>query len=555
MATITGLDSFFTNLITNILAIERQTVTRLQQNKDVLNQKRGVYADLEIKLGALRNATRALISTNPFFAVTLGRSVDVVNAPTGKTVISASVSSSAVPGEYDIEVTALAKAERKASAVQSSADQALGKSGTIWLGGDDHQAAEVISNTTISEVGIGAVADGFRELGTGNYIVETRNYEGTLQFRLKDADGNVVAIADQESGSNSLTTAWQTITTGTYDTKRGLTITFTGTAEDATTSVSYTAKGVAVTVEASDSLVSIANKINDALQPQGRDLVATVVGNQLVFTTASTGTNHTMIYSFADGLDFGTFSTLQSAANATFSVNNIEFTRQSNSNLTDVINGVTLNLAADAETNSATLVVSENVATARSTIDNFISQMNSVLTYLVDKTSVTKQSDGTFARGILADEGIFNDMRNQLLSLLISNVETNGRYRSLREIGLTVGDTLLLSVSDASKLEEALKTHYDDVVALFDELMGSIDTLLGRFIGSTETSGYLDTAIDLFDDQMRGLDNQINYENERLEDKEQSLISQYSQMQAQLVGLAYMQQLWQGIYGNYSRLY
>lgn len=552
MTTITGLNTYFSDLITSLMAIERQSLTRLEQEKNTISLKRGVYADLQIKLNSLQTATRSLISSNAFFALTLGRSVNVVNAPSGKTVISASVSSTAVVGEYDFEVTTLARAERKASAAQSSADQALGKSGTIWLGGDDHPAAEVTPNTTISEVGTAAVGEGLRELGTGNYIVETRNDNGTLQFRLKDSDGNVVAIADNSSGGNTLTTSWQTITAGTYDTQRGLTITFTGSADDATTIISYTARGVAVTVEESDSLINIASKINEALQPQGRDLTATVVGTQLVFTAAYTGTNHTMIYSLADGLDLGTFTTLQTAANAAFTVNNIEFTRQSNSNLSDVIYGVSLNLAADAEGNSATLVVGKSVSTATSTIENFISQMNTVLSYLEEKTSVTKQSDGTFTRGVLADESVFNELRSQLLSALISSTSISGEYQSLREIGLTVGDNLLLSVSDASKLEEALKANYEDVVGLFDEVMGQVDTLLNRFVG---TNSYMNTAMNLFDDQILGLNYQIDYENERLADKEQSLISQYSQMQAQLMGLSYMQQLWQGIYGNFSKLY
>lgn len=552
MATITGLNTYFSDLITSLMAIERQSLTRLEQEKNTISLKRGVYADLQIKLNSLQTATRSLISSNAFFALTIGRSVNVVNAPSGKTVISASVSSTAVVGEYDIEVTTLARAERKASAAQSSADQALGKSGTIWLGGDDHPAAVVTPNTTISGVGTAAVVEDLRELGTGNYIVETRNDNGTLQFRLKDADGNVVAIADNSSGGNTLTTSWQTITAGTYDTQRGLTITFTGSADDATTNISYTAGGVAVTVEESDSLNNIASKINEALQPQGRDLTATVVGTQLVFTAAYTGTNHTMIYSLADGLDLGTFTTLQTAANAAFTVNNIEFTRQSNSNLSDVIYGVTLNLAADAEGNNATLVVGKSVSTATSTIENFISQLNSVLSYLEEKTSVTKQSDGTFSRGVLADESVFNELRSQLLSALISSTSISGEYQSLREIGLTVGDNLLLSVSDASKLEEALKANYEDVVGLFDEVMGQVDTLLNRFVGA---NSYMNTAMNLFDDQIFGLSYQIDYENERLADKEQSLISQYSQMQAQLMSLSYMQQLWQGIYGNFSQFY
>ncbi len=409
---------------------------------------------------------------------------------------------------------------------------------------------------SVSALGVAAASAGVAELGTGAYTVEVRDKDGKLQFRLKDQDGNAVAIADRNKTDNSLTSSWQDIPAGdTYDTKCGLTITFGAAPEAGTTSLSYTAAGVAVDVVGTDTLVKIANKINKALQPSGHNLTATVVGTQLVLSAANTGTNHTMIYSTADGLDLGVFSTLQSADNASFTVNNIAFTRQGNTSLTDVINGVTLNLAADAEGKSARLTVNEDVSSARSTIDAFVKSFNDTVKYISDNSAITKDDTGNYTRGDLANDYIFGELRGDLLARFMDSYATTGSFKSLRDIGLSIGDDLTVTVSDADKLADALENDLSGVSELLDTAMGSMNTLLGRFTGSSSQTGYLDSAMKSLKNQVSDLDYSMKDLDSRLNDREQSLYDQYSELQAQLLSLTYMQQSWQSIYGSVSRMF
>lgn len=549
------LSSFFISLIDSTLTIERQPLERLAVQRDTLNVQRAVYNDLTAKLKDLQSAVQALTTTSPFTALTLGNKVTVTPASTGSTVVTASAGSTAAPGDYAISVTRLAQAQRRASAAQTSADEALGKAGTFWLGGSGSAAASLTPNTTVTGADAGAVAAGLRELAAGAYQVETRNNGGVLEFRIKDADGRVVAIDNGALDDDSLTTAWQSLPTGTFDTRRGLKLTFSGSAADATTTANYTAAGVGIAVSAADSLVTIANNINAATQPEGREITAAVVGQQLVLTAARTGMNHTLIYSdqlSGGGLGF-TSANLQDARDAEFTVNNLSFTRASHNDISDVIAGVTFSLAGDAEGRSATLTVARDPAGPRAAVDKLVSQFNSLRSYLAEQTRVevsTTSGKTTVTRGALAGDTVFNDLQQNMLAALVADVSNSGSLRNLREIGLSLDDNLRLTVSDSAKLEAALTGDFANAAALLSAAMSQIDTQLSGFTQST--TGLVPQTLASMNTQISEVDSQIADWNIRLADREQSLINQFAQMQAQIMSMAYAQQQWSSIYGAYS---
>lgn len=549
------LDPFFTRLIDDLMAIERQPRLRLEQQQSAYQTRLDAYEELRTLLEDLRSLAGSLTSADPFTVLKEGRSVSVTPQTEGASVVTASASASAGIGTYDIQVTALAKPQRRASAVQASADQALGLSGTLWLGGTGTASASVSPNSTVTGVGTAAVAGGVAELGTGTYTVETRDNGGTLEFRLVDVDGRAVAIADIDAGDGSLTTDWQAVpANSTYDTLRGLTITF-GSGNDAATQVQYTAAGVAVSVSTGDSLVDIADRINATLQPEGREVSAAVVGTQLILTAVHTGTAHTMILDDQAGLGFSG-SDLQAAQDASFSVNGIAFTRSSNVGLTDVIYGVTLNLAPDAEGEAATLAVERDTSEVRQALEDFIAKFNEVQAFLEAKTSVTNvgtEESASFIRGVLADDPVFSELRSDLFGLLVSDVSNSGAYVNLREIGVTLGDALQAEISDEAALDEALQSNFADVVALLDAVMQQVQAKLDLFVDAED--GILSIGVDSFQEQLQAIDSEMDALDQYLLEREQSLILQFGSMQAQLLEMTYLQQQWAGIYGGVNRLF
>jgi len=552
-----NLDSYFTNLISDLMTIERQSLTRLTDQKDTVTLQRAAYVDLKSKLDSLQSVTRSLIKSSPFYSFSLDRTTTVTQSNSDKTVLTASANSKATVGSYNVSVSQLATAQQRVSAVQTSSDLALNKTGTFYIGGTGTASASATTNATIESVSTGEVATGLTELGTGTaseagtaYTVETQMFDGVLKFRLKDADGKAMSIAVAGASDNSLTSDWQNVTAGEYDTKRGLKITFGAAAEATTTSIDYTARGTSVTIEASDSLISIANKINAASQSEGREITASVLGNQLMLSAVNTGTKHQMIYSDNAGLGISD-TDLTAAKDSIFTVDTLSFTRSGTTNLTDVIYGVTLNLNSDAEGNSAKVTVNSSTNTAKEAINSFISKFNEVQSYLEAKTAVEKVED-TYIRGTLANDTVFSELRANMFNLLISPVTTSGytgKYQSLYEIGISIDSSLQVSITDSSKLEQALKNNFSDVEKLLEDVMGRVNDTLGRFTGS---SGYLQSAVHNYDNQLKDISSDIASKNTYLAAREAYLTSQYAEMQTVLMTMSYEQQAWKSLYNASS---
>jgi flagellar capping protein FliD len=562
----TTLSSYFTNLVSNLMAIERQPLTRMTQQRDALNVQRGVYLDLRSQLSDLKQQVQALRSSSPFFTLKSGRSVTVTEpSVNGATVLSASASASAVVGDYRIQVSQLARAEQWVSAEQAATDRPLGKRGVFYRGGTGVAAASLPSSSPIvASVNVGGVGSGLRELGSGSqaegtaYVLEVRQGDSGFEFRLRAADGGVVAIYDKAKADGSLTSDWQVLSPGeVYDTHRGLVITFGESPEAGTVAIDYQAAGVAVNVVESDTLEDVVNKINAVIQPEGRDVVASMVGTHLVLTARQTGVVHRMLYQYVAevGGDWGETVPPEpeawQARDAQFTVNGIPFTRARNTNLTDVIYGVSLQLAADAEGKSATLRVTADFGQARSAVEAFASKFNAVMAYLEDKMAITKQGD-TYTRGALANDTVFSELRFRLLSAVMQRYEGTGLYNSLSEVGLTLNESLRLSLTDVARFESALRENPQAVEAIFDAVMNVVDNELERFIGG---SGYLTQSVGLLDRQMTDLGSDIARFQSYLSDREAMLTQQYAQIQAQLISLSYAQQTWASIYGSVNRLF
>jgi flagellar hook-associated protein 2 len=591
MTTVNGLDSYFTSLISNLMLIERQPLMRLQEKRDSINISSAIYTDIKTMLYDLQTAANSLMSTGLFPELVTGRSISVSDQDSGYTVLNATASSNAVTGNYVIDNITLAKEHRVRSDQQTYSDQALGLStgsGYIVLGGVDTRSVALVSAIpdTVSNFDTSSVDTGKTELGKGTYYVETRN-DAThgWQFRLVDAEGKSVSIRNGSSTTSS-TSSWQSIPAGggEFDTGRGLIINFDSnssayqsgsvTAGNAAV-LTYTAQGAHIQIDTSDSLSAIANEINEAVYAEGDAVAATIVDRQLIFSANSTGINHVLdanniIDNGSGGIsgvlhDLGLLAVgstafknaaIQDAGDASFRVNGVTVTRSANRGLTDVISGVTLNLAPDAEGQSATVMVNKDLSGAQSAIQDFIAQFNKVQEYINQKTAITKTTDSdnnvVYTRGTLTDDTIFSELRTRLLSMFIDDYSNNGAYSNLRDIGISIDDNLQASISDSSKLETALTSNFNGVTALMDEVMAQFDQVLGRFTGVRSNSDFLDDAVKSLNNQISDVNNDISQMNDYLDNREIYLTNQYAEIQMQLLTLSYTQQMWSSIYGSYN---
>ncbi len=560
-----NLDSIYKTIILQTLEAEKQPLKRLTTRQDEISVQRAIYTDLNNLLGKLQTSLHNLLSNKPSYALNGGRSTRVIPAVSGSSVLTASAGSSAAAAGYEINVTSLARAHRVRSDAVEYSNQPLGLSGAIRLGG----LAEAAFNAPLTGGGIIAfetstLLDGKAALAKDTYFVETRQQDGVWQFRLVNSQGEAQSI---RTASGSYTSDWQAVPAepGWVDTGRGVKIEFdpaTLAAKSRITgavSLGYTPQGALINIAEGDSLADMVSKINTAAYAEGSKVSATIVNNQLVLTNQRSGEGNSILAADESGsvlhglgiLQSGGFkNVLQAATDALFSVNGVSVRRSRNDGLTDVIYGVTLNLSLDAEGKSAQLMVEEDLAADVRTVQNFLDQFNALQKYLADKTATVKKDDGTYSRGSLAGDTMFRGLRMDMLRQFEMRYASGSTYSRLNDIGLKLDGDLKAVVSDRAALENALKNDRAGVKALLDAALGSLDARVNQFTGS---GGYISGAQKAMDDQIDAAKRAIQAMNQRLAQREQSLIQQFAELQAQMTTMLYTQQQMGTIYGSYFR--
>jgi flagellar hook-associated protein 2 len=241
-----------------------------------------------------------------------------------------------------------------------------------------------------------------------------------------------------------------------------------------------------------------------------------------------------MVYSDGAGLGFNTL--LQDAQNAQFTVNGMNVSRSSNNNLTNVVDGVTLSLAGDAEGKSARLSTSANADKATGLMTTLVSKFNAAISHLKDKmasTSKTANGKTTYTRGSLSGETVFSSFRTDMTYRMSRSYTNSGNFKRLEDIGLSFDKDMKLTL-DSTKFSDALKNNTSDVTALLDAGMGEMNTMISRYTG---TSGLLTRTLSSIESQGKEYDQRIAKYNAYTETRKQTLYNQYSAYQAQLVDL------------------
>ncbi|MFN7037353.1 MAG: flagellar filament capping protein FliD, partial [Bellilinea sp.] len=250
-------------------------------------------------------------------------------------------------------------------------------------------------------------------------------------------------------------------------------------------------------------------------------------------------------------LQGGAFKTvLQSPSDAVFTVNGLGVQRGRNDNLNDVIHGVSLSLSADAEGKSATLNIEDDLSADVRAVQTFLDQFNALQKYLADKTATVKNSDNTYTRGALVGDGMFRSLRFDLLRQFEASYSTGQSFTRLNEIGVKLDGDLKAILSDRSALENALRGDRNGVKALLDSALGALENRLNQFTGA---EGYVKKSQQAVESQIELTRKAIERMNERLAQREQTLIQQFAEMQTQMTLMLYTSQQMNSIYGNFFR--
>ncbi len=279
-----------------------------------------------------------------------------------------------------------------------------------------------------------------------------------------------------------------------------LTISF-GTTGTAPASFTANADKTDITIDITSSNNTLAG-IRDAINAKNASVSASIVndgsGNRLVITSKDTGEVNSLKISVADddgnNTDTGGLSALAydplassnnmtqmtAAKNALLTVDGMSISKASNT-VSDVIQGVTLTLKTVTSA-SNTLSVGTDTDTIQASVQSFVDAYNALNTSMRNLTKFV--SAGSTSNGALLGDSTARNIMVKLKSMLSASSPTATTYKTLSDIGVSMGSDGSLSL-DSTKLQKAITNNVGDVAKLFSPSATSTDPQV-TFLGSKD---------------------------------------------------------------------
>lgn len=278
----------------------------------------------------------------------------------------------------------------------------------------------------------------------------------------------VTALAKSQSLSSAEFVDPDTTTIGTGT----LTITINGASED-------------IEIDGTNNTLNgIASAINDNADLKANaSVLYTGTGYKLVITSQETGLENAMDISVVDTGDgdnedvlglsqlsyTGTALNLnedQEADDAAFSLNGIAISRSSNT-VTDLLEGVTLNLSGTNPGAPASLAISRDDDLIVEKVEEFVEKYNALQTLISDNTKFNP--DNPSANGILLGDTSTRTIQNQIQSLFGQSIPglESASVRSLADVGITTDKDTGQLTFDTTIFKQKLSADAESVEAIF----------------------------------------------------------------------------------------
>ena len=236
--------------------------------------------------------------------------------------------------------------------------------------------------------------------------------------------------------------------------------------------------------------------------------------------------------------DIGTDET-DSLLNSQFILNGLTIYRDGNS-ITDALTDATITLKKTGE-DPGDFTVSADTEGIKSQVNDFISKYNELLLYFQNKSNVDAD---TGVRGDFAGDATFSSLRYGLrddISLAVSGQPSAGPTY-LTDIGITIDTDGSIELTDDEALIAAVENDAAAVEDLFASAGGiatRIQTRLEAFVG---IDGIIDNRTESIETRLKRLNDRIDDWDERMIQKEDQLRQQFAKMQEAIAVMQGQQQ-------------
>lgn len=299
----------------------------------------------------------------------------------------------------------------------------------------------------------------------------------------------------------------------------------------------FTINGVTINYNASsDSIQDVLNRINSSTA--GVTATYDSINNRFVLTDNTTGDVGISMQDVtgnllaATGLSSGT---LQHGKNLLYTLNGGTQQLVSESNtITSASSSIPGLSVTASQTGSVTMSVTTDTSAVSSAIQKFVTDYNSVQTYISSQQVVTTSSSGAVSPGTLTADQTSSELASSLRSIVAAAIPSlsGNAVSMLSDIGIdTNGKDNTLSVN-TSTLNSALSNNLSNVNSLFNDPTNGIATQLNNFLNDTiGTNGTLTDHQTSLKQQSNNISTQISNLNSKISSDEALWTSQFQAME------------------------
>jgi flagellar hook-associated protein 2 len=218
----------------------------------------------------------------------------------------------------------------------------------------------------------------------------------------------------------------------------------------------------------------------------------------------------------------------QTARNATFTVDGLEFSRQSNV-VSDALPGTTLTLKAKGGA-AEDLVLDNDPEATKAKLQGFVDAYNGVLRIVQRELAVT---DKTNRATTLAGDATLRSLQGRLQKLVSSKVTENGLVRTLADVGLKTQTSDGSLTIDSTALAGAIARDPAALNGLFSTATTGLQALTSTLVQDFTRSGdgHLTARKDSLDQAAKRIDADLIRMQARVDSYRENLVKQFTAME------------------------
>ena len=456
-----GIDT--KSLATSLVAAEkapRETAI----NKNIAKNEATVsgFSAVKYALNNLKTAFDDIKDKSDF------KSISATNSNTS--AFTATPTSGADVGSHSVIVSSLAAAQRNTGTVGfATSTTAINSGSAMSLSVDIAQSSTGTSGFAASSTAInGGAAMTLTMGGTAFPGADTISIAAgsDTPAGIVDAINNAgLGVTAALVNTGDPTSPYKVVVTGTAGLENAFSITSSAAAIDFDTTIQSASTSTISIAAGSDTPAGVVAAVNKSGTGISAQLVNTGDASapyKVVVNGTSGKYNAFSISSSVSALNFDT--TLQTAANASLTVDGIAVTSSSNT-LTDAISGVTLNLLSTNST-AATVSLSNDSAAAKTKITALVTAYNDAMD-LFDELTSSKSTLETYG-GTMVGSSSINSIRTALRTMVTGDSSTAsaaGSLSALRDIGIEINSKGRLTTNSVT-LDLALNFDFTNTVTL-----------------------------------------------------------------------------------------